>query len=228
MKLKQILTIALILIASSLQAQRDSIYKFDINEAVNYALENNINVKNKELEVKKAKCKIWETTAIGLPQVSASSEYQNFPDIPTQLMPDFLTPVIMGVNAQYFGLKPTQKPPSGDNKLPVQFGSKHNLNWGISVSQIIFSGEYIVGLQAAKTFKLISDQNYEKAKIELKNSVKQAYYLALIAKQSREILEQNFNNILQLTEKTQKMVNQGVTNQTQADQIKILELNLKN
>ncbi len=228
MKLKPILTIILLLIGFSLQAQQDSIYKFDIDQAINYALENNINVKNKELDVKKAKWKIWETTAIGLPQVSASSEYQNFPDIPTQLMPDFLTPVVMGVNAKYFGLSPIQKPPSGDNKLPVQFGSKHNLSWGVSVSQIIFSGEYIVGLQAAKTYKLISEQNFDKAKIELKNSVEQAYYLALIARQSREILEQNFKNILNLSGKTQKMVNQGVADQTQADQIKILELNLKN
>lgn len=209
MKIKKIITIIFLFIGISLQAQQDSVYKFNISEAIDFAIKNNINVQNQELEIRKAKWKIWETTAIGLPQISASSEYQNFPNIPTQLIPNFLDP-------------------TSDVKMPVKFGSKHNLNYGLSVSQIIFSGEYIVGLQAAKTYKLISEQNYDKAKIELKSSVEQAYFLALISKQSREILEKNFSNILTLTEKTQKMVNQGLSNQTQADQITILQLNLKN
>lgn len=209
MKIKKFITIIFLFIGISLQAQQDSVYKFNISEAIDFAIKNNINVQNQELEIRKAKWKIWETTAIGLPQISASSEYQNFPNIPTQLIPNFLDP-------------------TSDVKMPVKFGSKHNLNYGLSVSQIIFSGEYIVGLQAAKTYKLISEQNYAKAKIELKSSVEQAYFLALISKQSREILEKNFSNILTLTEKTQKMVNQGLSNQTRADQITILQLNLKN
>lgn len=209
MKIKKIITIIFLFIGISLQAQQDSVYKFDISQAIDFAIKNNINVQNQELEIKKAKWKIWETTAIGLPQASLSSEYQNFPNIPTQLIPNFLDP-------------------TSTEKIAVQFGSKNNLKWGLSISQIIFSGEYIVGLQAAKTYKLISEQSFEKAKIELKSSVQQAYFLALIAKQSREILEKNFLNILSLSEKTQKMVNQGISNQTQADQITILELNLKN
>ncbi|MEA3452197.1 MAG: TolC family protein, partial [Bacteroidota bacterium] len=183
MKIKQILTITLLLFSFSLQAQQDSVYRLDINQAIDFAIENNINVKNAELDIKKAKWKVWETTAIGLPQVSASSQYQNFPEIPVQLMPNFITPAVMGVNAQYYGLTPIAPPPDDSDKMALKFGSKHNLDWGVSISQLIFSGEYIVGLQAAKTYKLISEQNFDKAKIELKASVEQAYYLALIANQ---------------------------------------------
>jgi len=143
MKIKTILTITLILIGLFVNAQQDSIYQLDINQAVNFAVENNINVKNAELDIKKAKWKVWETTAIGLPQVSASSQYQNFPKIPVQLMPNFIAPVVMGINAQYYGLTPIAPPPDDSEKMPVQFGSKHNLDWGISVSQLLFSGEYI-------------------------------------------------------------------------------------
>ena len=211
-----------------LLSQNDSLYRMSLTDAIEFAYENNVNVTNAELEIRKAKWKVWETTAIGLPQVNGSAEFQDFPDIPTQLMPNFLMPVIVGVNTQYFGLMPVQPLPDDSGKIPVQFGSKYNLDYGISISQLIFSGEYIVGLQAARTFKLISEQNYEKAKIELKSNVEQAYFLALIAGQSREILEQSYENIKKLASDNEKMAEQGIINQTQADQIKILELNLKN
>ncbi len=209
-------------------AQTDTIYEFTVQQAIDYGIEHNLNIQNKEYEMRKAKWKVWETTAIGLPQVSGSAEYQNFPDIPTQLMPDFITPAIVGVNTSLFGLQPLGPLPETGGKMPVQFGSEHNMDWGISISQLIFSGEYIVGLQASRTYKLLSEQNYEKAKIELKGSIEQAYYLALISKQSLEIMRQNYENIKELEENTQKLVSQGVANQTQADQMKILALNLKN
>ncbi|MBN2662056.1 MAG: TolC family protein [Bacteroidales bacterium] len=227
MKINFIL-IWILILGISVKAQTDSVYHFSINEAVSFAIENNINVQNSELDIKKAKWKVWETTAIGLPQVSGSVKYQNFPDIPTQLMPNFIMPAVIGVNTQYFGLIPTAPIPDEGEKFEVQFGSKHNADWGISVSQIIFSGEYIVGLQAARTYKLISEQNYEKAKIEIKSTVEQAYFLALIAKQSLSIMQQNYANIEKLLNDTQKMVDAGVAEQTQADQVKILQLNLKN
>ncbi len=209
-------------------AQQDTIYKFTLHHIIDFFIENNLNIQNKEYEKRKAKWKVWETTAIGLPQVTASAEYQNFPDIPTQLMPDFITPAVVGVNTRLFGLQPLGPLPEDGSKMPVQFGSKHNMDWGISVSQLIFSGEYIVGLQASRTYQLLSEQNYDKAVVEIETSIEQAYYLALIAQQSLDIMTKNYENIRILAENTNKLVEQGVANQTQADQIKILELNLKN
>lgn len=222
------LLIIILLIPNFLKSQTDTIYKLSLNDAIEFGYQNNVNITNAELEVRKAKWKVWETTAIGLPQVNASAEYQNFPDIPTQLMPNFLFPVVVGINTSYFGLMPTQPLPDEEGKIPVQFGSKHNLDWGVSVSQLIFSGEYIVGLQAAKTYKLLSTQNQSKAKIELKINIEKAYYLALIATESRKIIEENYQNIKKISENNQKMADEGIINQTQADQIKILELNIKN
>jgi len=220
--------IVIIVCGLNLKSQTDTIYNFTIDDAIEFAYENNINIQNSELDIKKAKWKVWETTAIGLPQVSGSVQYQNFPDIPTQLMPNFIMPVIVGVNAQYYGLVPNQPVPEEQEMMALQFGSEHNADWGISVSQIIFSGEYIVGLQAANTYKLISEQSLDKAKIELKSTVEQSYYLALIASQSLMILQQNYDNIEKLYKDTQLMVDAGVANQSQADQIKLIELNLKN
>ncbi len=227
--MKKILnTIIFLLLITGLNAQSDSTLSLNLNEAINYALENNLAISNSKKEIKKAKWKVWETTAMGLPQINASADYQLMPDIPIQYMPDFITPAILGANKYYFGLNPIMPVPEGGKKMPVQFGSKHNMNYGITLSQLIFSGEYIVGLQASKTFKLMSEQSYEKAEIELKATIKQAYYMALIATQSKEILQQNHKNIKSIYEETQKTVDVGFANQSRADQMKILTLTIKN
>jgi len=222
------LIIYLVIISFSVYSQSDSVYNFTINEAIDFALENNIKVQNSKSEIRKAKWKIWETTAIGLPQVNGTIEYQMFPDIPTQYMPDFISPAVIGVNMQMFGLTPLYPPPTEAGKFAVQFGSKHNASWGVTLSQIIFNGEYIVGLQAANTFKLLSENNLALAETELKASIKQAYYMVLIATQSKSILKQNFANLQKLLDETNKMVSVGVTEQTKADQLKILTITISN
>lgn len=225
---KTFLIIAITIVGFALKAQSDTIIQLNINEAIEFAMENNLTISNSKMDIKKAKWKVWETTAIGLPQVNASAEYQLMPDIPTQYMPDFITPAIIGANQYYYGLTPIAPIPENGQKMPVQFGSKHNMTYGASVSQLIFSGEYIVGLQAARTYKMLSEQNYDKAELELKVAVKQAYYMALIATQSKEILEENHTNIVKLYEESQKMVDVGFMNQSSADQMKILALTMKN
>ncbi len=225
---KTALNIIIIFLGFILNAQEIKTVEFDVNQAVDYAMENNLTIKNSQSEIAKAKWKVWETTAIGLPQVNATIDYNLYPDIPTQYMPDFITPAIIGANTYYFGLTPVAPLPEEGEKFAVQFGNKHNMNYGASVSQLIFSGEYIVGLMAARTYKLLSEQNFDKAKIELKATVKLAYYMVLIANQSKEILIENYKNIEKLHIETQKLVDVGFASQSQADQMKILELTLKN
>ena len=49
-----------------------------LQEAIDYALENNRSSINAARDIDAAKQQKWETTASGLPQISASIDYQNF------------------------------------------------------------------------------------------------------------------------------------------------------
>ena len=60
---------------------------FTLEKAQNYALANNKEIFNAKLDQKIMEAKIWETTAQGLPQVNAEGTFQNFIDIPTQVLP---------------------------------------------------------------------------------------------------------------------------------------------
>ncbi len=209
----------------AMQAQ-DSCMVISLKEAQTYALENNANVKNAQLDLKIAEKQIWETTGIGLPQVSASVNYQNMLDIPTQFMPDFISPSVIGINQGLFGLTPIAPLPESE-PMPVQFGSQHNADWGVTVSQLVFSGEYIVGLQASRIFKRLSEQSLEKTEQETRESIAQSYYLVLVAEESYRIIDSTYQTILTIASDNEAMLKAGFIDQTDVDQMKLNVNNLK-
>ena len=68
---------------------------FSLAEAQSHALQHNPNVQNAKLDVDAARQRIWENTAAGLPQVSASAGYTNNLQLMTTLIP-----------AEFFGGEP--------------------------------------------------------------------------------------------------------------------------
>ncbi len=214
--------------SQELYAKSDTVYRFTLQQAIDYATEHNIQIINGQLDVKKAQWQIWQTTAMGLPQVNGNINYKQYPELPTQLMPNFISPVIYQVNMRDFGLTPTHPIDTTQTKMPVQFGSEYNGGWGITVNQLIFSGEYIVGLQAARIFKEMSEQKYQKTVRDLKASVEQSYVLLLIAYESKRILNETYQNTLKLKEKTEQLVASGMGEPTQVDQMNYVVYQLKN
>ena len=58
-------------------AQTDSVYSFTLSQAQEFAIKNNLNAKNAQLDIESAYKKVWETTAIGLPQLNVTANYQH-------------------------------------------------------------------------------------------------------------------------------------------------------
>ena len=83
---KQFILILSIFISIASFSQ-DDIQSFTLQEAIDYALENNRTAKNAERDIEIAKQQKWETTAIGLPQINANIEYQNWLKQQVSLLP---------------------------------------------------------------------------------------------------------------------------------------------
>ena len=128
---------------SALQAQ-DFPEAVTLEEAIEFGLENNRNIINATLEVQKAYKEKWSTIAIGLPQISASADYQNFIELPTSLIP-----------AQFFG-------GNEGEFAEVQFGTPQTMTAGVTLNQLIFDGSYLIGLEATKVYLNISENVLEK------------------------------------------------------------------
>lgn len=213
MNLKITYTILLLLAAFGVKAQKDpvpSTHYLSLNDAREYAVAHNYQNQNAEIDIDIARKLIWETTAIGLPQVNGAVDYQNMLDIPTTIMPGEFN----------------QENP--DKDFPVQFGQQHNLSGTLTATQLIFSGEYIVGLQASRIFLDLSKRGYTKSSVTIKETVTKSYYLVLIAEESKKILEEtksNFENLLKEIEESYRL---GFVEDIDVDQLRLTKQNNDN
>ena len=206
--MKKLIIAAVLLNGYSLIGQES----YSLKQAKDYAIQNNIQVKNSLLDVEIAQQKIKETTATGLPKISGSVAFQNFLDVPTSLIP-----------ASSFN----PAAPS-DLLIPVKFGTDFNLNGTLQVSQLIFSGNYLVGLQASRTYKDISIQMVEKSEIDIKAAVSDAYFTVVVLQANLEAIDSSLVKVRRIHEDTQLLINEKVLEPNSALQLELSILELEN
>jgi len=227
-KTKVILLISsLILLYSVGNAQTEQadetlgVQKFSLLEAQTFAIENNATMKNKQIDIAIAKQKVWETTAIGLPQFSVKGTFQYQFSVPTLKMGTLVPIPVESTPDQY---DHTHEMMFSE----LQLGSQQSFNIDFTVSQLVFSGEYLVGLQASRVFMSLSEKALEKSVIETKEQIAQTYYLALVLSRNAEILDSSFQNMQKITTDMEKMFKQGFVEETDYSQISLTSLNVKN
>lgn len=226
----------LVLIQGSLFAQekKSETLSLSLKQAQEYAIANSTASKNADIDLQLAKKKIWETTAIGLPQLSAQGNYQHLFkkqefNFPVSILSDKYVPMNNGV-----GTGSSFVLPSGDsinlnfidNKMDL--APLDNITLDITLSQLVFSGEYLVGLQASKVFYMMSDQSRMKTEIDLKESVANTYGLVLMLGQSKGTLASSLENLNKTLSEMHEMFNQGFIESTDVDQIELTSLTLTN
>ncbi len=199
---------------------------FSIDEAISYATNNSPEIINARLKVLDAKEQKVETRAIGLPKLSISGDYNYFFDIPTQLLPDFISPSVYGVLAQE-QLINHPPPQTSDRFFEAKFGQTHNLTLGANLNSILFSGEYIVALKTSKVYEKFSNQQLEASIKSVKDKTKEAYLPALLIKENIKILDKNIKNLSKLKDEMQQMYKEGFVEQLDVDRVHLSLENLK-
>lgn len=225
--LKLSLLLFITVISGVILAQQTDIKSFSMEEAQDYAVNNYVLNKNAKIDIALAKKKIWETTAIGLPQINGTIQYQDMLDVPTTLLPDFITPAVVGINERYFGLTPTQDLPATEF-FPAKFGTQHNLTYGGTLSQLIFNGQYLVGLQAARTFLDVSKQSSEKTEIETRQTVATTYVLLSVLKENEKLLDDMLPVTERMVFEADESFKNGLIDDITRDQVKLNLTNIKN
>lgn len=187
---------------------------FSLQEAIDFALKNNRRAINSQRDIEAAKAQKWETTASGLPQLNAAVDYQNFLKQQVQVIP-----------AEFFGGTPGEF-------AEVIFGTKQNMNATATLSQQIFDGSYLVGLQSAKVFLEISQNANTKTELEVRKAVINAYGNVLLAEETIQILERNLKVLEKNLNETTKIFENGLGEEENVEQLQItlsgVESSLKN
>jgi len=174
-----------------------------LEEAIAYGEQNNRAVQKASMEVQKAYKEKWSTIAIGLPQINASANYQNFIELPTSLIP-----------AQFFGGKEGEF-------AEVQFGTPQTMDAGVTLQQLVFDGSYIVGLQASNIFLMISQNVLEKTLLEVRKSIVNSYSSVLLIRENIHFLEKNKNNLNKNLEELNQLFRNGFEEEESLEQMRL-------
>lgn len=227
---KYIYIISFFAFISTLKAQEKKM-ELSLDDAIKYALENSYNTKAAKNNILSAEKTKWETTTIGLPQVSAKLDYQNFLKQPVSLLPaaafDNRSSVVQTVE-DFFGLTRDSSPNAPDGFIPVVFGTKQNVNAAVTLTQLLFDGSYLVGLQSAKTYLQISEQAKEKTELKTREAVINAYGNVLVAEKSIEILERNKVVNDRILKGARVGYENGLAELEDVEQFEIIEGNIQN
>lgn len=98
----------------------------------------------------------------------------------------------------------------------------------LAVNQLIFNGQWIVGVQTSKIAKLLMEQQVELTELDITESICNSYYTILVTERMKEILRGNLENMNTLYEHTRNMFNVGMVEETDVDQLRINVGQLKN
>ena len=144
-----------------------------------------------------------------MPQVNASVSYQNFIQLPTSIIP-----------GEIFGA------PGED--VRVQFGTSQNLTAGIGVSQLLFDGSWLVGLEASRAYADLKSKQVQLSETEQKEAVTNAYHLVLIAERNVTLLEDSRVVMQKMLDETSALYAQGMVEEQSVDEFKLALSDLDN
>lgn len=190
---------------------------FTLQEAIDYAAQHDRTLRNAQLNVKDAEGQIKEIRAIGLPKLNGKIDYQHFVDLPTQILPDFISPAIYGVLIQEGVIAP--RPIEMGPGQPVQFGLRNTLNASVEASMLVFDGTYLVGLQASRLYKDLVDLQVKQTAREVQIRVTDAYISTLVFAETKRTIEQNIANLEELLKEMQATYEAGFGEQLDIDRL---------
>ncbi len=200
------LLIIIILLSNNLFGQN----AFTLENAIDYALENNRLSKNATSDLEIANAKKWETIATGLPQINAFIDYNNNLKQPVSLVP-----------AEFFGGNPGEF-------AELSFGTKQTIDGSVTLTQLLFDGSYMIGLASIKLYMDIAVKAKIKTDQEVKKATISAYGNALISHERVKILNKNLKNVKNNLDEINKIYQNGFTELENVEQLTISYKSLKN
>ncbi|MDG1277811.1 MAG: TolC family protein [Algoriphagus sp.] len=201
------LIVAVLLIAAIRQpVSAQEVVQLNLKQALEYALENNVDAKNARLELLIAETTVKEELSKGLPQLNGSFNLNYNPEIQVIFLPN--------------------EPPFGDptidsDVIPARFGVSYQSGLGVTASQMIFDGSFFVGLRASKTLRELTEYDRIKTENDVLLTVKKAYFGVLVNKERIKLAQANLSRIDSLLQETKVLNEAGFTEKIDVSRIQV-------
>ena len=190
---------------------------FSLKQCIEYAVKNQNSIQNATLDEAIAAAKVKEITALGLPQINGAVQF--YSNDPLRRM--------FGVgNGSYNFLAGGVIPKGEVFAAPNLFQLPSGGDVGATVTQLIFSSSYIVGLQAANTYKELAAKSTQLSKIQVTEAVTKAYYLVQINEERIKLFDKNVARLDSLLFQTKALNKNGFVEKIDVDRLQVTYNNL--
>ncbi len=213
-----------------LAAQQQATMSLSLKQAKEFALENNRVLKNAQYDVAISKKQIWANIAQGLPQAEGSIDYTDFFNYEVELnfgggggTPDIDFTKLDAGDLEILSLL-NQMMGSGTSTIKMDNSSSAKFQ----VSQLVFSGQYLVGLKIAKIAHHLTELALESTEADIIEAVTSSYYIALVTIESSKTLDASIENLNKTLAQTKVMLAAGMAEQVDVDQLELAVMMLQN
>jgi len=228
---KIIIAILLTNIHIATYAQTPAVHEFSIQQCLDYARKNSMQVKNALLDLQIQQQSNKATTAGALPTISATGTTTDYFNIPVQPVSDFITPAIYGVLVNQ-GVKdgngnPITLPAGSPAVFPFSLYQKYSAGGSLQLTQTLFDGQVFVGLQARKA----SIDYYQKAiditEENISVNIYKIYYQLVVSRTQMQQLDANIARAEKLVHDTKAMFDNGFQEKLDVDKASVQLANLQ-
>ncbi|MDY0078515.1 MAG: TolC family protein [Bacteroidales bacterium] len=211
---------------------QENTYTVSMKEAQEYALDRNKQLQNVRNDVQIAAEQFKQARGQGLPQINGSLDYMtnfnyeamlNFGGGGESTPPDINYGLLDPGDLEILKLLQKMNAPSATS---IKMTDQSNAQ--IQVSQLIFGGQYWIGLETAKIAQILAQQNVKLTELDVLENVANTYQLILATEDIMKVIDRNISNLEDIKQHTQNMYAAGMAEQTDVDQISISLSGLKN
>lgn len=179
-----------------------------LQDAVNYALENQSDAKKAKLQIENSEYLIQEARSGALPNISGNGSLNYNPILQESALP-----------GEFFGQ------PEGTTIL-VPFGQKWNSTIGVSLTQNIFDQTVFTGLKAAKTTREFYQINAQLTEEQVIERVATAYYNVFVQKEQLETIDSSYVNVAKSRDIIKSLFENGLAREIDLDRVNVQLMNL--
>ncbi len=209
---------------------RLSTHSFSAQDAVNYAMANNVQVKNSLLAIQLQQETNRQITASAYPHLNASISNTINPNVATQVIPNFISPATYQVlidKGVRDGNGNAITMPNDFGFVAAQFGTRYSANAAVSLSQLLFDGQVFVGLQARDASIAFATKGAELTSEIIKANVLKIYYQLLAGSTQLELLDSTIAFVSKNLADTRVLYENGFREKLDIDRVSVQLANLQ-
>ncbi len=198
MKINIQLSIIAVIFSAGTFAQSEST-SMSLQQAQEYALKNSYTAKTTLYDAEAANLSTKELLATGLPQIQGSMQYVSYIKLPDMILP----PGVFGPE---------------EMRIPA-FQMPQTTTLGVTASQLLFNGTWLVGVEASKSYELLQRKNIEKSQIQVKDEIAQSYYLVLVSEENVRLIKDSRTALAATLRDSEALLANGFSEQQDVDQL---------